>query len=114
MNENFHTPRLLFKEAPFNVPEAVEWSQLGDALQSKFKVQTGTSRPLSKSDLEYLAEKLLGHPLVPGQNNIKISLARFCKVFANEIRRFLLVEMKNYVRRLTFFWIFSGSNARRR
>uniref|UniRef100_A0A915JRZ5 Signal transducer and activator of transcription n=1 Tax=Romanomermis culicivorax TaxID=13658 RepID=A0A915JRZ5_ROMCU len=60
-------------ESPFNVPECVEWVQLADALQSKFKIHTGTTRPLSKSDLDYVHEKLLG------SSGNQISLTRFCK-----------------------------------
>lgn len=70
-------------EAPFNVPEAVEWHLLAEALKSKFFVQTGATRGLSKSDLEYLAEKCMGNSVMVTPANLSkqlVTLQRFSKV----------------------------------
>lgn len=92
-------------------------SQLGDALKNTFKVHTGTTRALSKSDLEYLMEKLLRHPLVSFQGSVQISLARFCKVsvmksnYCTKLFLQLTVHMSSW---LSSDGAFLGTYARRR
>uniref|UniRef100_A0A5S6QMM1 Signal transducer and activator of transcription n=1 Tax=Trichuris muris TaxID=70415 RepID=A0A5S6QMM1_TRIMR len=66
-------------KTPFNIPDAVEWNQLAEALRYKFKYQTGATRPLSKSDLDYLAEKVLGQPLSSAMQPAMVTIDMFCK-----------------------------------
>ncbi|KRX36165.1 Signal transducer and activator of transcription 1 [Trichinella murrelli] len=67
-------------ENPFNIPKAVEWNQLAEALKYKFKCQTGATRPLSDAHLKYIAGKLVADPSCFSYETSLITLEQFCKL----------------------------------
>ncbi|KRZ36233.1 Signal transducer and activator of transcription 1 [Trichinella pseudospiralis] len=67
-------------ENPFNIPKAVEWSQLAEALKYKFKCQTGATRPLSDAHLKYIAGKLVADPSCFSYETSLVTLEQFCKL----------------------------------
>lgn len=61
---------------PFQVPDAVPWSDLAEMLSTKFKAMTG--KGLSDSNLNFLAGKLFG-PSVPDLSTAVVTWSQFYK-----------------------------------
>lgn len=64
------------------VPDRVPWSQMSDALNSKFMSEVQTTHPLDISNLHCLAQKIFDKP-DNSENfcNTPVSWAQFNKVF---------------------------------
>ena len=63
---------------PFQVPNAVSWHKLSEALYCYFYTQTG--RGLTPQSLEYLGQKLLDMPSEEDLSQKSVGRQRICKV----------------------------------
>uniref|UniRef100_A0AAR2L341 Signal transducer and activator of transcription n=1 Tax=Pygocentrus nattereri TaxID=42514 RepID=A0AAR2L341_PYGNA len=64
---------------PFVVPERVPWSQMCEALSSKFMSEVQTSRGLNGYNLHCLAQKIFDKDISGDFNNMPVSWAQFNK-----------------------------------
>lgn len=66
---------------PFVVPERVPWTQMCDALSSKFMSEVQTQRALDRCNLHFLAQKIFDQPDISEDfSNMPVSWAQFNKV----------------------------------